>query len=136
VPKANHSSRGVLPGVVCLRVMPKLQQRGSQCPLGLSSCEKNYPCGFNVIHILCNRLIIQYVMQQTSQSIINNHLSHVLSISAVISSSNGLGLAHIIKKNRLWTRYFAAILRVVTAVQSGSVPPYSLVSKAPSSSLH
>ena len=31
---------------------------------------------FNVIHILCSRLIIQYLIQQTVQSITNNHHLH------------------------------------------------------------
>lgn len=30
---------------------------------------------FNVIHIPCNRLIIQHLIQKTAQSTINNHFS-------------------------------------------------------------
>jgi len=76
LPKADYSSRGVLPCVMCLSVIPKPQQWGSQCPLGLSKSEKkNYHCGFNIIRIPCSRLIMQYVIQQTGQSIINNNLS-------------------------------------------------------------
>jgi len=56
-------------------VMPKAQQWGSQCPLGLSSSEKIYLCGFNVIHIPCTWFIMQYVISQTVQSVINNNLS-------------------------------------------------------------
>ena len=39
----------------------------------------------------------------------------------------GGGLFHIIKKDRLSTKFFAAIFREVAAVETGSVPPYSLV---------
>jgi len=42
------------------------------------------------------------------------------------------GLAHIIKKDRLSTRNFVVIFRVVSAVQSGNVVPYSLVEVPPS----
>ena len=30
----------------------------------------------NVIHIPCNKLFTQYAIQETAQSLINNHLSH------------------------------------------------------------
>jgi len=38
----------------------------------LSSCDSL----FNVIHILCSKLIIQYLIQQTVQSITYNHHAH------------------------------------------------------------
>jgi len=44
----------------------------------------------------------------------------------------GSGLTHIIKKDRFSTRFFAAIFRLVAAVQFGNVPPYGLVAVPPS----
>ena len=38
---ADPSSRGALPSVVCLSLIPKPQQLGGLGPLGLSSHEKN-----------------------------------------------------------------------------------------------
>jgi hypothetical protein len=45
----------------------------------------------NVIHIPCNRLIIQYLVQQIAQSIINEHLSvmFLLHVSTSTRSSSG-----------------------------------------------
>jgi hypothetical protein len=43
----------------------------------------NNPSQFNVIHILCNRLNIQYLIQQTAQPI-NNHLSFMMSFLHVL----------------------------------------------------
>jgi len=45
------------------------------------------------------------------------------------------GLINIIKKDRRSTKYFAAKLMVVSAVKSGKVTPYSLVSIPPSPTL-
>ena len=39
------------------------------------------------------------------------------------SSSTRVGFVHIINKERISTRFFAAMLSVVAAVQSGNVPP-------------
>jgi len=65
--------------------------------------------------------------------------SAVSAVSAEVTgpllSFKGSGLAHIIKKDRLSTRFFAAVFRVVAAVRFGNVPPCSLVVVPPSPSL-
>jgi len=44
----------------------------------------------------------------------------------------GLGMAHIIKKDRLSTRFFAATFRMVAAVRFGNMAPCSLLVVPPS----
>jgi hypothetical protein len=48
----------------------------------------NWSDEFNVIRIPCGRLIIQYLIQQTARSVINNHLS-LLHVSTCTRSSSG-----------------------------------------------
>jgi hypothetical protein len=52
-------------------------------PLQLFSC-----C---VIHILCHRLIVQHLIQQTAQSVINNHLSLMSLLHVSTSRRSSLG---------------------------------------------
>jgi len=59
----------------------------------------------------------------------------IRSVEYVTLVVKGSGLALIIIKNRLSTRFFAAIFRVVTAVCFSNVPPCSLVVVPPSPSL-
>jgi hypothetical protein len=60
----------------------------------------------NGIHIPCNRLIIQYLMQQIAQSVINNHLSLMFLVHVSTSTrSSGTGdqnavIDHDINTNR------------------------------------
>ena len=50
--REDHSSRGVLPREMCLRVIPKPQKRGDPDPLGRSSHKKVYKM-FNQCEIYC-----------------------------------------------------------------------------------
>ena len=70
----------------------------------------------------------------------NIYLSAIFLEVILVTSSDwsvvkGGGLVHIIKKDGLSTRNFAAIFRVVAALGIVKEPPYSLVAVPPSPSL-
>jgi hypothetical protein len=62
----------------------------------------------NVIHIACSRLVIQYLIQQTAQSIVNNHSSFVMCLLHVSKSTKSSSGGYIQKhtntaNSKMWT---------------------------------
>ena len=54
VRRADHSSRGVLPSVVCLNMILKPQQRDGLCPLGVLSPKHKLSCTFYSVLLFWN----------------------------------------------------------------------------------
>jgi len=87
--------------------------------------------GPNSITILCRPFLVFNIKYASMPSL----LVRILGFWALMIVVKGSGLAHIIKKDRLSTRFFAAIFRVVAAVLFGNVPPCSFLVVPPSPSL-